>query len=325
MHVAYSQWTQLPNLPVSGTVYDMYFVNASTGWITLISPFNLIKTTNGGQSWAVLASMNIRTIEFPDSLTGYGTGYVGTTGAIWKTINGGENWNSLEVTGNNYADISFVNKDTGWVCGDNGMPLQRIWRTTDGGSTFQVQYAGAGGSFQKIFMLKEKVNGEYWGWAYNGGLYRTTDSGLNWNLIYTGFGSQCGSVQDIVFIDTLNGAIARGNDCINRTYNGGYNWIIINEIGVRVGSRISAGSKDIAWITIASNDSIIKTTNFFLTYGKQIIPEFVSSIYALDTSVVFAGANQTNVIMTTNGGGNIVSVSNISSKHQIIFLYPELS
>ncbi len=73
------------------------------------------------------------------------------------------------------------------------------------------------------------------------------------------------------------------------------------------------GNNNIGWITLAT-DSIIKTTNFFQTYGKQVTPVFATNIFALDTSIVYAGFNQVNIMKTTNGGGNIVSVEQISSE-----------
>ncbi len=115
-----AQWSQLPNLPVTGTVWDMYFANANTGWVTLVSPTAIIKTTNGGQNWVTQSNISIRNIQFIDTSLGYGQGFISTNGTIWKTTNGGTNWNSVLSDGNGYADISFINKDTGWVCGFDG-------------------------------------------------------------------------------------------------------------------------------------------------------------------------------------------------------------
>ena len=213
-----------------------------------------------------------------------------------------------------YRGISFVNKDTGWVCGDNGIPLLRIWRTTDGGSTFPVQYAGAGGSFQKIFMLKEKVNGEYVGWSIvEQSLYKTINSGVNWNLINSGIGGGCQSLYDIYFIDSSNGIITRNLSCFSKTTDGGYTWIHFYEFG-SVNSSIGVGDNNTFWLTLGTVDTLIKTTNFFQTYGKQVSASHANVIYAVDTSIVFAGRDMLNMEKTTNGGGPFVEVKKISSK-----------
>jgi hypothetical protein len=293
---------------VSGTVYDMYFVNANTGWVTLYSPFNTLKTTDGGQSWTVQLSGNTLragVLQFFNDTAGVSLGSNSSNlSTILQTTNGGVNWTAIHVSsGDIYRDISFISKDTGWVCGDNGNSMLRIWRTTDGGVSFQEQYNTGGGSFTHIFMLKEKVNGVYWGWAYVGALYRTTNSGLNWNQISTISGT-CGLVRDMVFVDDLNGAVVM-DDCIGKTTSSGLNWTYNNEPYLSSGSTVAMGSDSVGWISIAT-DSIIKTINFFQTYGKQLIPAYASKVFASDTSVVYGGANEVNMIKTTNGGGPII-------------------
>ena len=313
----YSQWIQLPNLPVTGTVYDMYFVNANTGWMTLTSPKLLIKTTDGGQSWNTQitgGTTGYYYLRFFDSNTGIVLAQTSSLiSQIYRTTNSGSNWNLIFSTNDIFIHMNFINNDTGWVCGENGNFMRRIWRTTDGGVSFQVQHNIGGGSFERIVMLKEKVNGEYWGWCYAGlNLLRTTNSGVNWVQIATLNGA-CGSIQDMVFADTANGVLVRGSGCINKTSDGGINWLTLSEVNVSNGCRISMANQNTGWITMAA-DSIIKTTNFFQTYGKQILPAIGIKIFAVDTLNVFAGLNQTNMIKTTNGGGNIVSVNIISTE-----------
>jgi photosystem II stability/assembly factor-like uncharacterized protein len=299
----YSQWTQLPNLPVSGTVWDMYFVNSSTGWVTLVSPTNIIKTTDGGISWVVQANISIRNIQFLDENTGYGQGFIGTNGTIWKTINGGINWNSILSDGNGYADIAFVNQDTGWVCGFDGF-LGGVWRTTNGGSNWIRQYTSASNGLDKIFFLKNKVNGEYWGWTFKTTiLFKTTNSGTNWFEIPGGISGGDGNGIDMYFTDTSRGIVVRSVNCISKTMNGGYNWNSINIFNVGTLSRLAIANDNVGWITIL--DSVIKTVDFFQTFGRQPHPLFVpGEIFVYDTSYAWAG--KSGFSRTTNGGGPII-------------------
>ena len=309
------QWQQLPNLPVSGTVYDMWFVNANTGLITVLSPYNLIKTSNGGVSWFVIPTDSFTRpakMQFFNDTLGIGMGQDPSfISYITKTTNCGLNWTRINSSGSVYQDMYFVNKDTGWVCGYDGNN-DRVWRTTDGGVSFQSQFSNPGFGADKLFFLKQKINNEYWGWVLAGHLYRTTNSGASWNMIFGSFSAVCSSLEDMFFKDTLNGIITRNLSCFSLTTNGGYNWVDVSE-WYSADSHIGMGNDTIGWLTLAT-DSVLKTNNFFLNYGKQPIPITSSTeIFALDTFNVYAGRNQSNMMKTTNGGGPLVGIEQISS------------
>lgn len=303
-----AQWTQLPNLPVSGTVYDMYFINANTGWMTLVTPFATLKTTDGGTSWIIQlsgTSLKAGYLQFFNDTTGVALGSdASNITKIITTTNGGTNWNALYTTSDVYQNIYFVNKDTGWACGTDGT-FGGVWRTTDGGVNFTRLYTAPTGSLSYLFFLKNKINGEYWGWTlFSTFIFRTSNSGLNWTQIPNNLGSQCSNPSDLYFIDTSNGVAPRGNRCISKTTNGGYNWVNIPEFNA-LGGKIAMGDSNNAWISISA-DSIIKTTNFFQTWGKQVLPAIAYRIFAVDTNIVYGGVNQTNMVKTTNGGGSII-------------------
>jgi hypothetical protein len=259
----------------------------------------------------VVGNYRIYNLQFVDSLNGFGSGKRPLGGMIYKTTNGGFNWDSVSIDpSNTYLNLFFVNKDTGWVCGGDGS-FSKIWITTNGGVTLQLQNSVVGGGYDKIFFLKQKVNGEYWGWVLNDpSLLRTTNSGVNWTLIYMRE-SQCGGIGDFYFKDTLNGVMTRGNRCFQTTTNGGFNWIIKNEYNVGIIARIGMANEQTGWITLY-NDTVMKTLDFFQTYGKQYHPLFVpGEIFVIDTNYAFTGKNE--FAKTTNGGGPFVSINKISS------------
>jgi photosystem II stability/assembly factor-like uncharacterized protein len=313
-----AQWTQF-SIPLTGDVYDMFFINPNTGWMTLLSPYNLIKTTSGGVNWNVIQVESLNRpaeIQFFNDTVGIGIGFDSNLiSYTTKTINGGYNWNRIYSTNNVFMNMDFVNKDTGWVCGYDGNN-SLIWRTTDGGVSFQLQYSQPGTGFDKIFMLKEKVNGEYWGWILAvPTLLRTTNSGLTWNLQFCCFSGLCGNGNyDMLFVDTLNGIVTRSLRCFSKTSNGGFNWTDVEEFHA-INSRIGMGNKNIIWITLTT-DSVLKTINFFDNYGKQPLPILgTSRLFAYDTTFVWGGAYGQNVFAkSTNGGGPIIYVGIDSSK-----------
>jgi len=306
------QWQQLPNLPVSGSAYSVAFINKDTGYVSMDTPA-LLSTTNGGQSWVMVGNFRIYHLQFVDIQYGYGNGVLNGMGRIYKTTNGGFSWDSVFVSNNAFGEVFFVNRDTGWVCGWD-FNTSKIWRTTNGGNNFAIQFNGsAPGFFERIFFLKDKINNEYYGWVLaDPSLLRTTNSGVNWTLVYQRE-SQCGIIVDMYFKDTAYGVMTRGNRCFQTTSNGGSNWIIRNEYNVLTNSRIGVANNNIGWLTLSS-DTIIKTIDFFQSFGKQILPNDASigSIFVLDSSNVYSG--RFDFIKTTNGGGNIVSVTQISSE-----------
>ncbi len=311
----FSQWTQLPNLPVSGTVRQMFFINVNTGWMSLESPSSFIKTTNGGQTWNVILNTGqvLLFTFFNDTL---GVALDITGGQISRSTNGGANWNTLYTTSNVFQNIFFINKDTGWVCGFDGT-FGGVWRTIDGGNNWIRQYTSASNGLDKIFFLKNKVNGEYWGWTFKSTiLFKTTDSGVNWFSIPGGIPNcSAGGAFDMFFIDTGKGIVTTQFECIDVTINGGYNWTSYSEFN-SVSSHVFMGDSLKGWISLTP-DSLIKTTNFFQNYGKQLTPAWAYVIFALDTSTVYGGKNMTNIIKTTNGGGVIIYLG-IDSANTIV-------
>jgi photosystem II stability/assembly factor-like uncharacterized protein len=318
----YSQWVQMPAFPVGGTANDMYFININTGWITMYSPSNIIKTTDGGNSWVVQTApaTDFYDVQFFSDTEGVILAYSNLNKMILKTTNGGTNWNQIYSSAtNNFLSMQFVNRDTGWTCGWD-FTYAKIWITTDGGNTFNLQYSpGPGSYFTKIFLLKNKVNNHYWGWALISDLtlLRTTNSGENWTFIYQMESiTMCGYsgiFADFYFKDTINGIATRDGGCFMLTTNGGYNWSFTKYNGSGQPNKIGMANEQLGWITL-SNDTIIKTTNYFQTYGKQkhFAISGAGEIFVIDTSNAFTASYVFG--KTTNGGGPFVSVKQISSE-----------
>ena len=94
---------------------------------------------------------------------------------------------SIPGTPLDFTDVFFTSADTGWITTDTE---NKIFKTTDGGNTFDVQTTPLGAT-NSIHML-DPVNG------YSGGqggwVYKTTDGGDNWNIL-----ASMSSLTDISF------------------------------------------------------------------------------------------------------------------------------
>lgn len=154
----------------------------------------VLKSTNGGNSFSSVLNINddtlstlnsIQCLFFFNSLTGFAGVSVNTNnGKIYKTTNGGLNWNSVNAGFEVYG-MCFLNPNTGYVCGSGG----NIRLTTNGGSTWLTQSSGVNNKLNKVSFVSPAFGlctGD------NGILLRTTNGGG----VFTGINSLGGSVPD---------------------------------------------------------------------------------------------------------------------------------
>lgn len=208
----FAQWVQ-QTLPVSGQINDLVFLNKDTGFVAMDNS-NFLRTTNGGTNWTLISNFRILVMNKIDSVTAYGMGVVNSK--IYRTFNGGTSWDSVSPAGA-ICWISFISKDTGWIS-----TLGGIFKTTDGGLTASLisnqQNCG------KLTFLKTKYGNENYGWIINSGLFKTTNSGVNWTNV-TGIST---NAINLFFLNKDTGWVSDdpplANPQILYTQNGGLNW-----------------------------------------------------------------------------------------------------
>jgi hypothetical protein len=111
-------------------ISDISFINDNEGWVTTWHPFNdqnaaILHTTDGGGTWEVQTVMRpCKVIHMVDE----NVGYAGSDGGlIFKTTDGGQNWNYFGITGAPITGMSFpAGSDTGYVCSYMSSILQQI-------------------------------------------------------------------------------------------------------------------------------------------------------------------------------------------------------
>jgi len=145
----------------NGNVSTIFFIDSSTGWAggTGSEHAKINQTINGGNSWDNIYyyayPLLFNDIYFINPLKGW---VVGETNSgypmIMYTIDGGENWSwdvelpELDKYGSSSADsvgviysIQFINETDGWLTCAGLEGHGYILITTDGGVTWQQQYA----------------------------------------------------------------------------------------------------------------------------------------------------------------------------------------
>ena len=202
--------------PITHAYYGICFPDYNTGYVVGIFGYSIQKTTNGGTNWFLISQFpgfSFWDVNFINADTGVVVG----EGAILRTSNGGNNWDTLkhpDNTGSNelYSNVLFNNSNTGWIVGSTG----DILKSTNSGINWTSHRIGSVNNFSDIQFLDANT-GHVAGWS----LLRTTNSGMNWNIV-ADTGIYCTS-----FINSNIGwAGGRSNNCIIKTTNGGVNWSV---------------------------------------------------------------------------------------------------
>jgi len=275
---------------------NISFVNENTGWVT--DYFNKVyKTVNGGVNWVEYSSSSIyrlTSIFFIDANTGWMTN---ETGGIMKTTNGGINWD-FNVNSGYISSVCFVNNLTGWTAGS------KIDKTTDGGNTWSEQQISGMAIFNSID-FKDTQTGIAVG--NNGIIHKTTNGGLNWNLITNNVSPD--QLNKIFFLNDNSGWAAGEDGSILFTSNGGNNWVQQYSSNGHGFYSIRFLNQNTGW---AAGNGLYKTTNHGNTWYNVNSNPSLSAVFPADSVNIFACGQFGLLLRSTNGGNNWTSYPGIT-------------
>ncbi len=104
-------------------IYSVQFPSPLVGYA--VGDFDLLKTTDGGETWIPMANSNpqaLYSVFFTDDATGYIVGGNGiSSGAIEKTTNSGSAWSVDLSNVQTFNCVYFHNANVGYACGTNGV------------------------------------------------------------------------------------------------------------------------------------------------------------------------------------------------------------
>jgi photosystem II stability/assembly factor-like uncharacterized protein len=247
-------WYQqfMPNIG-GRQISDITFTDSLNGYATTneISDTSFIlKTTNGGDNWFFShyghydnGTASYYNIQFINHNTGFVSGWIYEESLfkIVKTTNAGLNWFYINAPFDVIVYEMFVlSEDTIWLA-DPGYITGGVFRTTNGGVNWTLQYQSQGNNPYLIYMYDRNL-GFFSNYVQ---MYRTTNSGENWIQV-TGenrFG-------DMYFVDSQTGWKTYGT--IKKTTNGGLNWVqqTLPSGGIILSNainKISVVNKDTVW------------------------------------------------------------------------------
>ena len=202
------------------TIYSSFFLNISTGYAVGSKPDpylrgRIYRTINSGISWDTIntaLAYGLRSINFINSNTGFAITI--SQPYLIKTTNGGYTWVTvLNLVNSSFFDeIIFFDMNSGYLKG----PSDIMCTSNQGSNWFSTGPS-------KNTYLKNLNEGLGIGIHENRNfLFRTTNTGVNWLNLSTGFNDD---FYDVTFINETTG-FTGGFDKIYKTTNAGMNWEI---------------------------------------------------------------------------------------------------
>jgi len=269
--------------------YDLTFSSATTGWATAIDE------------------------------SGYDGGDLITVGQIYKTVNGGKNWELQPMICtciNGYKvphSISFVDENHGWILHED-----TLHHTVDGGATW-TRVEAFTGTFSDIYFLTEKKGIA----CYNKQLFFTEDAGATWEITVSEEDGYFTGLMDIHFADTLTGWIVGGGytmdgGAILKTTDGGRSWELIHGLeyraiwGIDSQHVVAAGGE--IWV-----GEVIYTSFDGITTGIHTnVDPVLTDVAFIDSGNGVVTGRQVGHVFQTADGGRTWEACEISSQDYFV-------
>lgn len=233
----------LSNMAISSLVFhpsspSILYAGTGEGFFNsdAVRGAGILKSTDGGTTWAQLASTNTSDYLYVNRIAISPNGatlLAATRTGIFRSTNGGSSW-TKELTGE-VLDVDFHPGDSNKAVagGRNG----KAWYTTNGGDSWAPAtglpiIAGFGGRVETtyarsapatVFASVDRNGGEVW---------KSTNGGASYSLVNTGanYLGQQGWYDNIIWVDPTDASVVIvGGIDLWRSTNGGTSFIKISE------------------------------------------------------------------------------------------------
>jgi photosystem II stability/assembly factor-like uncharacterized protein len=170
---------------LTGTEHELtsiFFTDSLNGWtvgnIWNEDDFRIFSSTDGGATWSTQFNSiyYLTDVFFVDSDNGWVVGfyndYPNLVGAVLKTTDGGNTWNSEEIESTTgLYSVHYNGSNNGWIAGSKGT----ILHTSNGGENWIKQNSPYDGRFESVYFINNPT-----GWVVGGSaIIKTTTGGVS--------------------------------------------------------------------------------------------------------------------------------------------------
>lgn len=244
---------------------SVFFIDQSIGFV--VGYYTLLKTINGGEEWIADTIHGGSSVFFPDPNTGYIAG-----SGIWKTSDGGQNWEYLQNSPGALSSVYFLNSERGYAV--SGAQASEIYFTSDGGANWTTQQTGISteGLLNSVYFTTVDTGFAVGAIMYFSVILNTTDGGLNWTYQYEG-----NQNWEVNFSNMNTGYVAGDNGDIYMSSDGGSSWTWTGYSTNDDLHSVYFPVADTGYI-VGTNGIILKTTNGGTvgTVEKEINPDLLN-------------------------------------------------
>ncbi|MBD3183108.1 choice-of-anchor D domain-containing protein [Candidatus Poribacteria bacterium] len=202
-------------------------------------------------------------------------------------------WNKVDIQNisQTMRDVFFINNDTGWLVGDNGL----IASSDDSGDTWSLQNSNITKSLRGIHFTSQN-NG--WAVGQNGTILYTNNGGTFWST-YSAGGNN--TLNDVYFMSN-RGCIV-GDDGMILTSYGSNDWIVRDSDTGRDLNAVCFASAYRGWI-VGNSGTILHTTNGGNTWTQQYTGTnaALNGVDFVNTQIGWAVGSFGKILHTTNAG-----------------------
>lgn len=265
---------------------DLKIFDSGTGFAR--SGNNFYKTTDFGDNWSYISSANHYTycsgFYFVNENIGYsiGGGTNSISGDVFKTTDGGNTWNQLNIyVDEGLSSVFFIDENVGFISG--GFNQKKVMKTIDGGNNWTQVSNQVFGHIQFTNDLIGYGNriGNYYG-----AMYKTTDGGDTWNISLELEGEDINAFD---FTDENNGYFVGDQGLIYKTNDGGSNWEEL-EIPYEWYIQVKFYSKNVGYVA-DEDGKLYKTENGGVSWEYLTQQYIINSIELIDDKIYTAGTN----------------------------------
>ncbi len=212
-----AQWELMTPIKNTSEYEDLVMVNELVGYAADRPTGTILATEDGGNTWVRrqhLLGSNPLAIHMWDEQRGIS---VGQTGGVLRTTDGFRTATSSSFGVQTNNCVFFINDTLGWIGRQDG----RIYRSTDGGATWNLMQSGQSTSnyITAIRFVDTQVG---YASCYGGGkVLKSIDGGLTWTSIAP---EPLVFIRDLHFFDALTGVAVGSAGHVIRTADGGATW-----------------------------------------------------------------------------------------------------